>query len=91
MSGMEVLKTKVYLLTTQVTTLEGLLWQALEERLLVPLPQQPIPAANPFPPPPQSQPARHVPAPLCTVEELNRTPQQPAIYMSTALKASRIF
>ncbi len=39
MSEMDVLKTKVDLLTTQVTTLEGLLWQALQEQLLVPLPQ----------------------------------------------------
>jgi hypothetical protein len=47
----------------------------------VPLPQQPIPAANPFPhqPQPQPQPARHVPVPLRTVEELNWTPPQPAI------------
>ncbi len=65
MSEMEVLNTKVDLLTTQVTTLEGLLRQALQERLLVPLPQQPIPAANPFPhqAQPQPQPARHVPVP----------------------------
>ena len=53
MSEMEVLNTKVDLLTTQVTTLEGLLRQALQERLLVPLPQQPIPAANLFPHQPQ--------------------------------------
>jgi hypothetical protein len=63
--------------------LEGLLRQALQERLLVPLPQQPIPAANPFPhqpqPQPQPQPAQHVPVPLRTVKELNRMPRQPAI------------
>jgi hypothetical protein len=39
MSEMEVLNNKVDLLTTQVTTLEGLLRQALQEQLLVPLPQ----------------------------------------------------
>jgi hypothetical protein len=43
---MEGLNSKVDLLTTQVSTLEGLLRQVLGERQLAPLPQQPIPAAN---------------------------------------------
>jgi hypothetical protein len=76
---MEGLKSKVDLLTTEVTTLGGLLQQALAgERLLVPLPQQPIiPVTNPLPPPPHPQPRQ--PIPLHTVQELNRTPRQPAI------------
>jgi hypothetical protein len=81
MSEMEVLNSKVDLLTTQVTTLEGLLRQALEERLLVPLPPQPIPAVHPLPTPPQRpQPPQPVqPVPQRNVGQLNRTPRQPAV------------
>ncbi len=57
-----------------------MLRQALAgEQVLVPLPEQPIPVANPLPPPPHPHPQPPQPVPLRTVKELNRTPRQPAI------------
>jgi hypothetical protein len=79
MYKMEVIKSKVGLLTTQVTTLEGLLRQVLEEQILVNLPQQPIPATILFLPPPQPQPPQPVHVPLRTVKQLNMMPWQPTI------------